>query len=140
MVNGLPINFAFQGTNGITINGLAGKLELQSAEVTAKAENEVVRLANGDKMARGWYDQHQQANLEFIITGSGLADAIAQSTVNNYKPGAFITVTTCTSVPDLVGKAWEVMDGGKIAGSNTTAKKLTLPLEYNPNIQATAAP
>ena len=139
MVNGYPINFAFQGTNGITISGLSGVLELQSAEVTAKAENETVRLANGDKMARGWYDQHQQANLEFIITGSGLSNAIANSTVANYTPGAFIIVTVCTSMPDLAGKHWEVMDGGKIAGSNTTAKKLTLPLEYNPNIQALAA-
>lgn len=139
MVNGFPINFAFQGTNGITITGLSGQLELQSAEVTAKAENETVRLANGDKMARGWYDQHQQANLEFIITGTGLANAIVNSTVANYTPGAFIIISACASMPDLVGKNWEVMDGGKVAGSNTTAKKLTLPLEYNPHIQAQAA-
>lgn len=140
MVNGVPLNFAFLGSNGITISNLSGQMELQSAEVTAVAENDVVRNAAGDKMTRAWYDRHQQASLESVIIGAGLAAAIANSTVNNYLPGSFVLITQCDSMPDLVGKAWEVQSGGKISGSNTSAKKLTLPLEYNPNITGTAAP
>lgn len=140
MVNGYPINFSFLGPNGITITGLSGQIELQSADVSAEAENEVVRLANGDKMARGWYDRHQKGSIEAIVTGSGMAAAIANTTVNNYLPGSFCVVTRCDSMPDLVGKSWEVQSGARMAGSNTSAKRLTLPVEYNPNITATAAP
>jgi hypothetical protein len=139
-VNGVPVNFAFLGTNGITVAGLVGQFELQDAEVSAEAENEVSRNAQGDKMNRAWYDRHNKARLTAVIIGSGLAAAIANSTVNNYLPGSFVQVTACQSMPDLVGKMWEVQSGASIKGSNTNAKRLDLPLEYNPNITGTAAP
>jgi hypothetical protein len=130
-VNGAPVNFGFQGPNGITISGLSGQLELQTADVTAEAEVDKVRNAAGDDMSHTWYGQCKHATLEFVITGTALGVAITNSNLNAFLPGSFITVTRCDSMPELVGSTWEVQNGAKLMGSNTAAKKLSCPLWYN---------
>ncbi len=136
-VNGTPVNFAFTGTGGITITGLSGVL-LQSEEITASAEKEDVRNGVGDIVAHAWFDQHYKAVLEWTITGTSLAAAIVNSALSALTPGTIIAITACTSVPELVATNWEVMDGARQFGSNTNAKRISVPLEKRTGITAVA--
>lgn len=133
-VNGTPVNFGFQGTNGITITGVSGTL-LQSADQQAVADVEVTRDGLGKEVTHGWYNDHDEATLEWVITGSGLAAAITNTTL--LRPGAFVSITACTSQPGLVG-TWEAQTAIKISGTNTTSKKFTLPIKLLSGISAIA--
>src|ERR1044071_2962791 len=135
--NGTPGNFGFTGTNGITITGISGTL-LQSADIASHADKDEVRNALGDIVTRSWYDPHTKANLEWTITGTGIANAIVNTALAGLTPGTILVITACASMPDLVGTNWEVMDGAKITGSNTTHKKYTVPLEKRAGITAAA--
>ena len=42
------------------------------------------------------------------------------------------------SMPGLVNTKWEVQSGAKISGSNTTAKKISLPIHLSPGITGLA--
>ena len=141
-INGIPVNFGFQGTidsdhgQGITITGVAGTL-LQTAEQTKVGECEKVRDGNGNDVLHAWSNIHDEASLEYIVAGSNLAASLTNSVLQ--APGAILVITACTSVPTLVGTTWEVQSGCKISGSNTTAKKVTLPIHKLPNITAVAS-
>ena len=142
--NGIAVNFAFTqsagGTMGIVITGVAG-LILQNADYSAEADKEEVRAIAGDVISRNWYDSHRKGTLEFVITGgtNSIAAALANTTLANFTPGSIITITECLSLPELVslnnGK-WEVQSGASIKGSNTNAKRLSIPIETRPGIQA----
>jgi hypothetical protein len=134
-INGTPVNFGFQGTNGITMTGLSGTL-LQSADLSTIAEREVTRNGVGEKVTSGWYGFGNQSSLEWVVTGTTLADALAQTTIQT--PGTIIVISACTSIPGLVATNWEVQAGSKVSGSNTNAKRITMPLEKNALITAVA--
>lgn len=141
--NGVAVNFGFtqsgNGTEGIVM-GLTGYI-LQSAEYSAEADKDEVRSIAGDVVSRNWYDQHRKGTLEMVITGAtnSVAAALANTTLANFTPGSIITITECLSLPELVtlnnGK-WEVQNGASIKGSNTNSKRLSIPIETRPGIQA----
>lgn len=142
-INGTPINFGFTGVQdadggqGILITGLAGTL-LQSVEQSKVGECEKVRDGNGNDVVHAWSNIHDEATLEYIVTGSGLATAITNTTSALQTPGAILVISACASVPSLIGTTWEVQSGAKVSGSNTGAKKVTLPLHKLPGITAAA--
>jgi hypothetical protein len=142
--NGIPVNFGYtgtktaDGTQGISITGITDTL-LQSAEQTKVAEVERVRDGNGNQVVHVWSDEHDEATLEWVVTGSGLAAAITNTGAALKSPGAFIAITTCASHPGLVGTCWEVQSGTKVSGSNTTAKKVTMPIHLLPGITGVAS-
>lgn len=137
--NGTAVNFAFTGTNGITITGISGTL-LQSSDTSAEADKEEVRNNVGDIVNRDWYDQHYKAALEWVITGTGIANAIVNTSLAALTPGTIIVITACASMPDLVATNWEVMAGASIKGSNTNAKRFSVPLEKRAGITAASSP
>lgn len=137
-INGVPVNFGFQGTSGITITGLSGTL-LQNVDLSAEADKEEVRSGQGDIVNRNWYDQHLKATLEWVITGTNLATTLTNTAIAGITPGVILVITACTSVPDLVATTWEVMGGASIKGSNTTSKRITLPLEKRAGITGAAS-
>ena len=136
-INGTAVNFGFTGTNGIVITGLSGTM-LQSADYSAEADKDEVRSGVGDIVSREWYDQHIKATLEWVITGTGLANALVNTAIAGILPGTIIVITTCASMPDLVATNWEVMSGGSIKGTNTNAKRMSVPLEKRAGITAAA--
>ena len=136
--NGTAVNFGFTGTNGITITGVSGTL-LQSADYAAEADKDEVRNNVGDIVNRNWYDQHIKATLEWVITGTGLANAITNTALAGIVPGTIIVITACASVPELIATNWEVQSGPAIKGSNTNAKRLTIPLEKRAGITAASS-
>ena len=146
--NGIPVNFGFTasgGNYGITDGGaiMTGWL-LQSADYETGADKEEVRALQGDIYARNWYDIHRKANLRLFITGTGRANAIANTTLGAFPngaltPGVIITITACASHPDLVATNWEVQSGTKIAGDITKSAEITVPLERHANITTSQA-
>lgn len=133
--NGLAVNFGFTGTNGITITGISGTL-LQNVDYSAEADKEEVRDGGGNIVSRNWYDPHLKCSLEWIISGTGIANAIANTTTTPIAPGTIIVITACASLPDLVGTNWEVMSGVAIKGGNTNSKRCTVPVERRAGITA----
>ena len=141
--NGTPCNFGFtsDGSNqGIADNGaiLSGWL-LQSADYETGADKEDVRSLQGDIVARNWYDIHTKANLRLFITGTGRANAIAQTTLGALTPGVILNITKCASHPDLVATNWEIVGSAKIAGDITKSAEITVPLEKRPGITLSQA-
>jgi hypothetical protein len=146
--NGIPLNFAFttDGTHyGIADSGgiLSGWL-LQSTDYEAGADKEDIRALSGDVYSRNWYDIHRKASLRLFITGSGRANAIANTTLGAFPdgtltPGVLLTITKCPSHPDLVATNWEIQSGTKIAGDVTKSAEITIPLERRPNITSSQA-
>lgn len=132
--NGTAVNFGFTGVNGLACSNINGIL--QSSDHSVEADKDEVRSGIGDIVNRNWYDQHAKATLEFVITGAtnSLAAALAATTLANLAPGTIISITACASDPDLVATTWEVQSGAAIKGSNTNAKRLTVPLEKRAGI------
>ncbi len=135
-INGTAVNFGFTGTDGITISGISGTL-LQTADNANMADKEETRNGVGDIVTRGWYDQHQAAQLEWVVSGSGIAAAITNSAISGLTPGTMISITTCLSMPSLVA-TWEVQSGAKVSGSNTTSKKISISIEKRAGITGAA--
>lgn len=141
-INGVPVNFGFTGSlgadksQGITITGVSGVL-LQSADQTKVADREVARNGTGDKVTSGHYDIHDQGTLSYIVTGTDIATAIANTVLQT--PGTLLVVSACASMPSLVATTWEVLSGAKLEKTNTGFAKVTIPIEKNPNITAAAS-
>src|SRR5678815_5544596 len=103
VINGTAVNFGFVGTNGMTITGPTGTGTLvQSTEHSSNADVESARNGIGDIVTRGWYDIHEEATLEWIITGASVAAAQTNTTLGGITAGAFVTISACTSEPGLV--------------------------------------
>jgi hypothetical protein len=137
-VLGYPVNFAFDTISGITSTtgiSLAGKMLLQSADVSKVSKNEEVFSGTGELASESYWDQRLRANLEYIPTGSSLADAVTNTTIP--APGTIVNITACASLPLLVA-IWHVKGEPKISKSNTGAAKVTLPLEYSASITVAA--
>ena len=132
---GVAYNFAFTGTDGIVMSGTGvGTLTLQSANLSNTADVADVRNAAGDFVQKTFYNFGNKATLEYLPRGSGIADAITQSTIP--LQGAIITITTCTNMPALVASTWFVEGEPTISGGNTDYKKVTLTLSKYAGITA----
>jgi hypothetical protein len=135
-INGTAVNFGFQGTNGITISGLAGTL-LQNADLSNKADSEITRDGQGAEVVNAWYNFHKEATLEWIPTSGTLSVAITNCALSALTPGTFISISACTSMPELVGN-WQVMSDAKHSKSNTTSSKLSVPISLKGGVTAVA--
>ena len=133
---GTPVNFGFTGTNGITIPGISGTL-LQSADLTNQADVEEVRDADGDVVSRSFYNQNNDASLEYVVTGTTLADSITNTALQT--PGTIIVITACTSMPELIATNWVVEPGVKVTGIHTSFKRITLSLKKYAAVTAIAS-
>lgn len=135
-INGVPVNFGYTGNNnGITITGISGTM-LQSTDHSKAADMEGARNGVGDYVTRGWYDIHDEATLEWIITGTSVANALTNTTLTGVNPGDIIVITACPSEPGLVATNWECQSGAKITGSNTNNKRLSVPVHKRSAITA----
>lgn len=131
--NGIAVSFGFvsDGTNyGITDSGaiLTGYL-LQSLDNETGADVERVKALQGDDVSHNWFDIHQKAQLRLFITGTGRANARANTTLSSLTPGVILNITACASNPDLIATNWEIQAGTKIAGDITKSAEITIPLE-----------
>lgn len=135
-VLGTPVVFGLQGTNGITISGISGTI-LQSVDHSAEADREDIRNGVGDIVTQSFYDPHRKITLEWVVSAASLANALAANSLTPVIPGTLITITTCTSHPDLVATNWVVMSA-RAANSNTTSVKHTVQLEKRAGITAVA--
>lgn len=137
-VNGVGVNIGYAGTPGgitFTDGGVGATLILQTADVMQDAENYEVYDEAGNLTASAWLNPQAKATLELVISGSGGANAITQTTVcTNIKAGDLLVVTACAALPALVATNWEVLSGPKVAGSNKDAKKFTVSLRASPGI------
>lgn len=144
VINGTPVNFGFtgaptaDGTQGILIVGVTGTL-LQSAEQSKVADKEAARDGNGNDVVHAWSNFHDEASLEWIVTGSSLAAAVTNSTGALKTPGSLIGISSCASMPSLVGTTWEVQSGVKVQKSNTGFTKVTFPIHLLPGITGVAS-
>lgn len=134
-LKGVAVNFGFTGTDGIAESTiLTGKMQLQSADYEATGDEEQVRDSDGDLVNRSFYNLGFKASLEYIPSGTDLSGA--QTNTALPAVGAVLSITACASLAALVKSNWVVVPGGKITGSNTTAKRITLPLESHAGITA----
>lgn len=137
--NGTAVNFGFATTSGgITITGITGVL-LQNADYSAEADKDEVRDGNGNIVSRNWYDPHLKATLEWVITGTGIAAAITNTAIAALAPGTILVISACASVPDLVATNWEVVASPSIKASNTTSKRVSVPVEKRAGITGVQA-
>jgi hypothetical protein len=137
-INGAAVNFGFATqTGGITVTGFTGYL--QTADQSAVADCDVTRDGLGAEVTHGWYNDHEEANLEWVLYSTGIAAARTATTLASLRPGTFFVISACASMPDLVATTWELQSGPKISGSNTTAKKITFPIKKFAGITAAAS-
>jgi len=139
-INGTAVNVGFAGTpGGITITNPAVKGTLQELGISQDASNERVLDEVGNRMASIWTDPHAKAELKLVITGTGLGDAIVQtSVIEAILPGTLLNITACQQEPGMVATNWEVMSAPKISGTNKNAKEFTLSVEKAAGIVAQA--
>lgn len=144
--NGTPVNFSFASAAGITITksaddgstftSLAGIL-LQNATEKKQSNRTLVKNGLGDRTTSVHNDRVNAATLKWVVSGTDLATALANSTLS--QPGNFIKITACATMPDLVhaSNLWEIISCD-LGGSNDGVKEITYELEYSAGIQARA--
>lgn len=137
--NGTPVNIAFPTTaGGITIPSLPAVFVLQKADETGGAENYRVKDNVGNVIVSAWMDPHTKVSLEFLITGTGIAAAQANTILTGLTPGIILTISACQSMPDLVATNWEIMNDPKITKSNVDAAMFSFNVEKRAGITAVA--
>jgi hypothetical protein len=135
---GKAVSFAFSGTDGIAeTTYLTGKMILQSADHENSADKEEIRNAAGTTVTESFYNPMDKANLEYIPTASTLAGVTANVALPSVP--SILNITACADMPTLIKTNWVYKGGGKITGSNTGAKKISLPLEALASITAVAS-
>ena len=135
-INGTPVNFTFQSAAGIVITGISGIL-LQSASYSPKTKRSLVMDGNGNRTTSAHTDPIVPVKLKWKVSGTGLANAISNTTL--LSPGAFVTITGCPTMPELVTASnYEVIDA-ELSGTNEDVKEISLDIEMAPLIQTTAA-
>ena len=134
-INGTPVNFTFQSAAGIVITGISGIL-LQSASYSQKTKRSLVMDGNGSRTTSLHADQIVSAKLKWKVSGTGQANAISNTTL--LSPGAFVTITACQTMPDLVSSShYEVIDA-ELSGTNEDVKEISLDIELAAGIQSLA--
>jgi hypothetical protein len=135
--NGLPVNFGYTSTLGIAITGISGTL-LQSVEQSKAADKESARSPQGDIVSNNWYDIHDEATLEWVVSDTAhISAAVAATTLAGLAPGVIMVISACPSRPDMVATNWEVQSGARIiVGGNTDAAKISVPIQKRAGITA----
>lgn len=134
---GKPVSFGFSGTDGIAeTTYLTGKIILQNVEHEYMSDEEQIRSAAGALVTRSFYNPGDKATLEYIPTSTTLSGVTANVTAPAV--GTILNITACADMPQLIKSNWVVVPGAKVVGSNTAAKKITLPLEAHAGITAVA--
>lgn len=127
--NGTAINF---GVAGLAMSGTGvGTFILQDNDHQMKRDLDSVRDATGAEVQHTWYNPTQEATFTYIPSGTGLANAITETTLPDI--GTIVTISACTSYPALVATNWEVTDS-KLKRTNTKAAAITLTLRATPGI------
>lgn len=128
---GKAVSFGFAGTDGIAeTTFLTGKIILQNADFAKTADEEQVRSAAGELCNRSFYNNIAKASLEYVVTGANIAGVTGNLTDAAIPaPGALLNITACASLPALIKTNWVVVGEPKVSGSNTTAKRISLPIE-----------
>ena len=135
-INGTPVNFTFQSAAGIVIPLISGIL-LQSASYSQKTKRSLVMDGNGSRTTSLHADQIVSAKLKWKVSGTSLANAISNTTL--LSPGAFVTITGCPTMPELVTASnYEVIDT-ELSGTNEDVKEISMDIELAAGIQSVAA-
>jgi hypothetical protein len=145
-INGTPVNFTFNSAAGVTLSGSADDgltfanlngILLQSADYKKNSNRVLVKDGNGNRVTSAHSDYFNSATLKWKVSGTNLAGAITNTTLS--RPGNFVKITACDTMPDLVSASnkWEVV-GGSVTGTNEDVKEITLELEYAAGIQSRA--
>lgn len=149
-INGKPVNFGFKD-GGTQTAGYGIQLKdasaasilgtfLQSEDHSKAADVESARNGTGDIATRGWYDQRDEATLEWIVVDeTNQAGAITNTSLAQVIPGAIINIVGCQSDPTLVGTNWEVQSGPKITKTNTGFARISVPIHKRALITAVAS-
>lgn len=132
---GTAVNFGFTGTDGVTITGYTGYL-LQSGDLTRTADRAEIQDAAGETKSVVIFNQSDEATLEFVYYGTGIAAAKTNTALKT--PGALVVISACASMPDLVQTTWQLVSH-KISGGNTDAKKASLTLKLHAGVTAAAS-
>ena len=127
--NGTSVNFGFAAIGGFTIGGFQATL-VQRVSESVGAEREVIKNYQGDRVADVHTDQVLKCELEVVISATGgIAAAKALTVLGGLSPGTNIIIAACAEMPDLASNYWEVVGSPRIEGTNTTAKRVTIPIE-----------
>lgn len=133
--NGTPVNFTFQSVTGIVITGISGIL-LQNASYKKPTKRTLVMDGNGNRTSSNHSDPIVATTLKWKISGTGLSNAITNTTLQ--ANGNLVTITDCPSMPELVSaNPYEVVNG-ELSGSNEDVKEISLDLENAPLITGPA--
>jgi len=142
-INGTPVNFGFGAGAGATVlsgvTDISATLLLQNAEHGSAGDSEVVRDGAGAEVSHAWHNETDSGTLEWVVTGANLAATITNTVMTYLTPGLFLTIT-CTNMTSLNASVWEVQPGVRITGSNTTSKRISVPIRRVPGVTAVATP
>jgi hypothetical protein len=116
-----------------TIGSGLGTFMLQSADHSLNADVDENRDALGNVVQRTFYNQNEDATLEVLVIGTGVADAISKTTLPTV--GSVISITACASYTALVATNW-VVDSSSMKGGNTDAKKASFKLKRHAGVTA----
>lgn len=127
---GVGVNF---GVSATTLTGTGiGTFKLQSSDHSKKAKIDDIQDGDGRTVQRSVYDEMEEATFEYVVFGTGLADAKAQTTI----PDIGIIVAVADSADAAIAASnWLVVDVSK-KRSNTGSARVTLKLEKIPGITA----
>ncbi len=125
-VNGVPVNFTF-GSVAIAITNITGAL-FQTVSYKKNTERKIVKNQSGDRVTSAHADATYSATLKWKVTGTSMAAALANTTLN--APGSYVIITACAALPDIVNNTdkWEVLSG-EVSHSNEDVAEISLDIE-----------
>lgn len=132
--NGVAMDFGAGDATITAITNKIGTFKVQSWDYSNKAKKEPVAGADGNTVSVTYYDPTAEASFEYIPSGTGLANAIAQVIL---PPIGTICTVTSTNYTAIAGTNWIVEDAA-IKATNTKNKVISLKLCQYPNITAAA--
>lgn len=133
-INGTPVNFGIAGITSPGIDGFFQDANHGLESKLASAQNE-----GGETKTDVFYDPSATAEIRFKVTGSDLADAQANTSLEPYAPGTFLVISACPRRPDLVHSNWVVTEAGpKTVGGNTDIAEISIPLRRRDGITSAA--
>lgn len=137
VLNGVAV---YWGIPGFTIvESTFGTMLPQSFDHTKRDSKDSIKNTAGKTVTTIWPDPMDEITLEAFIKGTGLADAKAQVKLPPAGTLCTVSFTSTDYVAVSTGLVWELQEGAKISGTNTSAIKISLPLIYNSSI-TTGAP
>ena len=136
VINGTPVVFSLGSAAGVTNTGLSGNLT-QSISLEKQTKRTIVNDGNGNRTTSVHSDPIKVVSLEYKVGGTGIANAILNTTL--VAPGTFITITAAPNMPELVSSnGWEVLKP-RLKEGNEEVATITMDIEQAPNITGPAA-